>query len=313
MTVALVLVLVAVVIGGALALALRGAARRSASPPSAAAPATRIRPVLADFHVRGESAHVQFAVPLTEGAVDRHLRTVLEHEAVAVLREKRDHGLPLDGVEAIIVYGERSGERVEVGRVELPSAGMLPEVVAADLLPHDRVAGFDPLAALGEQKFDVVPGVTVREAEGALPPVHEAVELPGPLEVALRAQGIDPGAASLPDLVLGLLQASGYQVTPEGTTLASAGAGSSSVSIARRGGSASLLVIVEHRAGDHPELSERAINEAIVIASRHNMGGFVVTDMYGPYLIYEKERRSKLRFITRERLQAFVDSFALGS
>jgi hypothetical protein len=38
----------------------------------------------------------------------------------------------------------------------------------------------------------------------------------------------------------------------------------------------------------------------------------LITDKYGPYMIYDKERRNpKLRFITRERLQPFVDSFAL--
>jgi hypothetical protein len=38
-----------------------------------------------------------------------------------------------------------------------------------------------------------------------------------------------------------------------------------------------------------------------------------VTDKFGPYVMYEKERRDpRCRFITRERLQVFVDSFALN-
>ena len=38
----------------------------------------------------------------------------------------------------------------------------------------------------------------------------------------------------------------------------------------------------------------------------------VVSDKFGPFLVYEKERREPwVHFITRERLQQFVDSLAL--
>ena len=40
--------------------------------------------------------------------------------------------------------------------------------------------------------------------------------------------------------------------------------------------------------------------------------GLLVSDKFGPYLVYEKEKREpRVHFITRERLQQFVDSLAL--
>ena len=38
----------------------------------------------------------------------------------------------------------------------------------------------------------------------------------------------------------------------------------------------------------------------------------LVTEKYGPFMVYDKERREpRVRFITRERLQTFVDGFSL--
>jgi len=312
--IAFLLLLIAVAIVAVIALALR----RSSSDTTGAgevaeAPPTRIRPVVASFHVRGDAAHVEFAVPLPAGDAGARLRRLLEHEAIAVLREKRVHGLPVEDVEVVVVYGQRDGAPVEVGRVELPETGTLPEVAAPDLLPHAPAAGFDPLAHLEEHEFEFVPGVEVRLDEGPLPPIAQAIELSGSTADALRALGIDPATASLSRLTLGLLEAAGYRVTPLGGGLSSAAGGEASLYRASRGSASTLIAILESDPGEYPELSERAINEMIVIAGQHNLGGFLITDKYGPYLMYEKERHSKVRLITRERLQAFADSFALRS
>ncbi|NNJ46647.1 MAG: hypothetical protein HKP18_02335 [Acidimicrobiia bacterium] len=64
---------------------------------------------------------------------------------------------------------------------------------------------------------------------------------------------------------------------------------------------------------DYPELSEKMINRFMVgfEQSGHNRG-LLVSDKFGPFLVYEKERREpRVHFITRERLQQFVDSLAL--
>jgi hypothetical protein len=39
----------------------------------------------------------------------------------------------------------------------------------------------------------------------------------------------------------------------------------------------------------------------------------LISDKFCPFIVYEKERREpRVHFITRERLQQFVDSLALG-
>ena len=48
------------------------------------------------------------------------------------------------------------------------------------------------------------------------------------------------------------------------------------------------------------------------VAEQSPQRAFLVTDKFGPYVMYEKERRdARVRFVTRERLQTFVDGFAL--
>ena len=84
--------------------------------------------------------------------------------------------------------------------------------------------------------------------------------------------------------------------------------------IAARGGNRTYLVVVDHEAGDYPELGEQTINEFMVrFATSNTARGMLVTDKYSPFMIYDKERREpRVRFITRERLQAFVDSFSMS-
>ena len=64
---------------------------------------------------------------------------------------------------------------------------------------------------------------------------------------------------------------------------------------------------------DYPEVSERAINRFMVAFEQSgNERGLLVSDKFGPFLVYEKERREpRVHFITRERLQQFIDSLAL--
>lgn len=306
--IAVIFVAVALAIGGAIVLAIRGSTREQTAPPG---PPPRPRPALVDFHVREGAAHVYFAVPLGS-VVSEHLQHVLEAEGIAVLREKRDHGLPLSDVDHVVVYGQRAGEPIGVSRVALPDGEALPEVVVPELVPHAGVAGYDPLARLGESDLGVTPGLDDGGGEGALPPVMDVVELTVPLEAALRAQGIDPAESSLGDLALTLLRLGGYDLSLRQSGFRSPQAEHADVYEASAGGRRSLVAIVEHRPGEYPELSEAAVNEAVLAAVQLGVdSAFLITDKYGPYLIYEKERNGPCRFITRERLQSFVDSFAL--
>ncbi len=41
--------------------------------------------------------------------------------------------------------------------------------------------------------------------------------------------------------------------------------------------------------------------------------GLMVSDKFGPFEVYERERREpRVRFVTRERLQGFVDALTVG-
>ena len=81
-----------------------------------------------------------------------------------------------------------------------------------------------------------------------------------------------------------------------------------------RDGIRSLLVIVRHTEGTYPELDESVLSEfAVAVAQANPSQAILVTDKFSPYAMYERERRDKrLVFVTRERLQAFVDSFGFA-
>ncbi|MEA3291566.1 MAG: hypothetical protein U9Q71_04585, partial [Pseudomonadota bacterium] len=89
--------------------------------------------------------------------------------------------------------------------------------------------------------------------------------------------------------------------------------GGSSQFMATTGGEETLVAVLPHHRGEHPELSEQVVAEfGFTVAERNPTRAMLVTDKFGPYAIYETERRNpKSRFITRERLQTFVDGFAL--
>ena len=295
----------------AIAAAVIGARRRATSedaPVTEAPIGSRLRPPVAQFHVEGSTATVSYDVPLPAGAVDDHLRDLLLHDAAQVVREKSAAGLPIDQVERVRANGVRDGAYVEAGVLDLREPGVLPEVVAPELVPHASIAGYDPLAHIGEQEFEVQPGIAAPRPEEGLEPFARSVQLSGGVEASLRAAGIDPATASLEELTLGLLALGGYTVAP--TT---GGTGGAAQYLARKGGEETLVEVLPHAPGEHPELSEQALNEfGVAFAEKNPTRAMLVTDKFGPYGIYERERRNpKCRFITRERLQPFVDGFAL--
>lgn len=306
---------VAIAIGAGVAIAIVAAvivARRQATSQDALAPeapvGTRLRPSVAQFHVEGDTATVSYDVPLPAGAVDEHLRELLLHDAAQVVREKSAAGLPIDQVERVKANGVRDGAYVEAGVLDLREPGVIPEVAAPELVPHASVAGYDPLAHIGEQEFEVHPGIAVPRPEEGLEPFAASLQLSSGIESSLRAAGIDPATVSLEELTLGLLALGGYTVAP-----IPGGTGSGVQYLARKGSEENLVEVLPHAPGEHPELSEQALNEfGVAFAQKNPTRAMLVTDKFGPYGIYERERRNpKCRFITRERLQPFVDGFAL--
>ncbi|MDJ0960036.1 MAG: hypothetical protein QNJ88_05220 [Acidimicrobiia bacterium] len=297
------LVIVLVVAVGVVVWLMRSRSEEPAAAPAPAAASDDEVHTVREFHVRGDDALVYFDVPVPDSGVDDVFRNLLLKQAVEVLREKRSHHLPLEGVTTVRAYATSASGDVEVGSLDLDVPGELPEeIVIPGAAPHFSSAPFDPLAHLGEQEFKVEAGVAARTGSEDLLPLSEEISLTADLAAKLHGIGIDTATMNAGDLALGLLKVAGYSVgESQGGYLATGSGGTT------------FLQVVDHGAGDYPELEEQAINRFMVAfgGSRADRG-MLVTEKYSPFLVYDKERREpRVRFITRERLQAFVDSFSL--
>jgi hypothetical protein len=144
--------------------------------------------------------------------------------------------------------------------------------------------------------------------------VAKFIELSNPTEAHLRSIGLDPADMSLEDLVIGLLRVSGYEVAVGRKGFSLGSADKASIYGLRRAGQNTVLAVLEHEGDSYPELDEHIFSEfAVSVAQTNPDVAILVTDKYGPYAMYEREKRDKrLVFITRERLQAFVDSFGIS-
>ncbi len=265
-----------------------------------------------EFHVATERALVYFDVPLPAGDIDPVLSDLLLREAIEVLRDKQTHGLPLGDITEVEAFGTRNGDDVAVGSIELAVPGALPEIDRTEIVPHSSTVPYDPLARLGEKGESSAPAVsrdvdtgTADAVAHTLAPLSEELTLTGRVESELRAQGLDPGTMSAGDLALGLMRLAGYTISPTGRE---------DSYVVSTPGSRTYLKVVGHDRGDHTELHENEMKEfAAEFATSGADRGILVTEKFGPYMIYDAERRNpKCKFVTRERLQDFVDSFSMG-
>lgn len=301
MVIALVIAAAVVVIGLAVYMSRRRSGPAGGSAPVQVEGQDRPGPRVAEFHVRGEEAFVHFEVPLPDGAVDQVLSDLLAREAIEVVREKR-HTLPIDDVHRVVAMGRRGSGWEQVASVTLDTPGELPPPVAPDLLPKSHASTFEALERIAGAP-EITPGVAARPREEGLSPIGDELALPRSAEAGLRAAGVDPASAGAGELVLGLLRTTGHAVT-----------GADDTWTATKGGDRLFVRTVDHHPGDHPELGERDIDRFVVdFVSSGATRGILVTEKYGPFEIYDRERRdTRMRFITRERLQPFVDALALG-
>lgn len=259
------------------------------------------RPNVVGMNVSGTEAHVTFDVPLPEGD-DSVLAELLVGEAVEVVRERR-HSLDMTSIDTIVAFAGRPMPS-EVGRVSLPAAGELPEPSTAPSMLSLSSIAEDPLSADIDWGADVDSGAVMSRGD-ELSPISSEIRIPKAIETGLRAQGIDPDSMSASELVRGTLSLVGYGVVQgpiEGTWYA------------EKGGSRTFIREVSHSKGDHPELEDDAISRFLFeFQSAGADRGLLVTDKFGPFSVYDKERREpRVRFLTRERLQKVVDSMALG-
>lgn len=312
--VVIITIIVLAVIVGIIMMILKSSSASKSETPSASksdAPAKHHfpQPVVNDFHVRGSVATTVYEVPLGDAPAGDHLIELLSAAAVEYLRGKQRDGFPLGDVLTIAVFAMRGAEPEEIGTVELPSSGTLPDPLTVSA----PITSGDPIGSVAEVVADSRVS-TPSSGEGSLDPVASFVQLTGPIEARLRSIGVDTGTVSLRDLSLGLMQIGGYDLQVGRPGFRTGGLAEAEVYRTSRAGRTSTIVILPHVEGDYPEVEERQISELAVAASQIDTDQLIlITDKYGPYSMYERERRTdKLVFITRERLQTFVDSFGLS-
>jgi hypothetical protein len=261
----------------------------------------RPSPAVAEFHVKGTEAQVFFDVPLPEEE-DEVLASLLVHEAIEVVREKR-HTLPIEQAHRVVAFGKSGDGYRQAGSVDLETPGTLPPPTPPPSLI--RSVGPDPLAAFGG---DGGTGSTPQSV-GSVPPSElgpagSEVKLSSAVAAAIRLQGLEPDSASAGELVLAVLRLSGYSV-PEP---------SSGSAIATHPVGRTFIQLDELQPGGYPELAESVVNRFMIDFGASGCDrGLLVSDRFGPFLVYDKERREpRVKFVTRERLQHFVDSLTLG-
>jgi hypothetical protein len=284
----------------------RGKAAREQEKPAEGMPTIdveRPRPRVAEFHVRGEDARVTFDVPLPEGDVDEVLAELLTNEAVEVVREKR-HALPIDGVTTVIAFAGRGAEPRLVGKVTLEEPGVLPPPMVAGPSLNLGHIGFDPLDSQFDDLLQSTPGIEAAARSDSLGPIGSELRLPLAVTVGLRAQGVDPDTMTSAEMVQSLLRLFGYAVTAGEHPLAYK---------AVKGGSTTYLREDPYRPGDHPEIEETTMREFVMEFLNSGADrGLLVSDKFSPFGVYEREKREpRIRFVTRERLQKFVDALSL--
>lgn len=276
---------------------------RTASTAGKPSPRTRPAPPLADFTVDGDTATVSFDVPLATGEIDAVLSDLLVSEAIEVVREKR-HTESIDGVTRVVARARQGGQWATVGSVSLATPGELPPPAAPVIIPGIRDDGsFDPFEGMSHLPREA-PGLAAASGGDVLEPIGTELTIPAAIESGLRAQGVDPAAAGAGDIVLGLLRLTGSVITQK----------DDDTHEALSAGLRTLVRTVTHRAGDHPELSDAEVRRfAADFASSGSHRALLITEKYSPFEIYDRERREpRARYITRERIQHFIDALVLG-
>jgi hypothetical protein len=263
-------------------------------------PAIRTAPVR-DFHVYGTEARVTFDVPMPDDD-DPILNDLLVDEAIEVVREKR-HTLPISDVTEIVVLAGRENVR-EVGRSKLPSPGELPPVIESAVFDLTHVAR-DPFASQFEVDHSVTYDTAVRVPADELGPLPKELRVPMGLDRGLRARGVDPDSTSGPEFILALLELFGYKLVSQGEP---------DVYMAIKGNVNTFIRTDIYSPGQHPELDEAVIRKFVVeFGTSGAARGMLISDKYGPFMTHDIEAMDKrIRFVTRERTQAFIDSMALG-
>ncbi|MBU1865708.1 MAG: hypothetical protein KKE89_04780, partial [Actinobacteria bacterium] len=281
--------------------------RRSApaASPIQPGPAPRLVPAppVASYDVDGTTATVSFDVPLPDGEIDDALRELLIREAIEVVRDKRRRS-PIDSIRRVVAMGRRGAGWQEVGSVSLETPGQLPPLTAPFSLPGFSAGRtFDPFETMAAGP-EHAPGLASRTGSDTLGPLAAELHIPASLQAGLRSQGIDPAGADAGALVIGILRLTGSTVTQK----------SDDTYEALAAGYRTLIRVVAHHESDHPELGDDEVRRfAADFATSRADRAMLITEKYAPFEVYDRERRDRrARYVTRERIQHFIDALALG-
>ena len=260
------------------------------------------RPSVARFMMVGDEAIVTFDVPLASGEIDDVLADLLVSEAVEVLRDEST-GRSIDQVATVVARAGRDVDR-EVGRRSLEIPGSLPPALGFGHLLQFSKFGLDPVDGQFQASSRQQTG-SVSRGDDELGPIGDELTLPNAVDVGIRTRGLDPSTMKAGEFVLTLLELFDYDVASgelPGTYIAS------------KAGRRTYIREDPHESGGHPELEESVINQFMFdFSSSGAERGLLVTEKWGPFQMYEREKRQpKVRFVTRERLQGFVDALSLG-
>ncbi len=258
-----------------------------------------------DFHVVEEEIQIDFEVPLAAEGADDVLVELLSYHALEIVNDRIHRGQPIDGIPTARISAKRLGESVEIATIDLGEPEEVVEIDMPMLIPWGSGTGYDPLSRYGDAEETNVLALAENRASDDLAPIGDDLRLTAGIAAGLRAMGIDPETMSVTELGRGLLQLAGYVIADrDENSLIASGKGTST-----------FVRFLDHTPGDYPELSHQAIAAFLVACARaRTERGLLITDKFGPYEIYKKERANPdIRFVTRERLQGFVDSVALSS
>lgn len=256
------------------------------------------KPPVSAFDVEDGIAKVTFAVPMGS-EIDDVLRDVLMAEAIEVVRERR-HLAGVGSFTEIAVYAGLPVPR-EIASRPFPE-GILPEQSEVSLLNLSAIA-LDPLEVLvneGPTKLDL----PSRSSGDTVGPVGSEVRVPKAIDTGLRTQGIDPKAMTAAELVTGMLSLVGYRITP---------GMADHTWFAQKGGERTFIREDPLGPDGYPEVDDETIQRFLFeFQTAGTERGLFVSDKYAPFGIYDKEAREpRIRFLTRERLQKFVDGLSL--
>ena len=257
-----------------------------------------------ELHVVDNEIHIQFEVPLPVEGADAVLADLLSHHALELINDRIDREHPLEGIPVAQVFAQRRGESVLVATLDLGDPDEVVEMEMPILLPSGANIGYDPLSKYGAGKDENVLELAEHRASDDLGTVGSHLRLTAGVTAGLRSMGIDPETMTVCELGRGLLELAGYALTDRGDgTWVASGKGTST-----------FVQCVGHSSGDYPELSHKAVAAFLVAYARaRTERGMLITDKFGPYEIYKKERANPdCVFVTRERLQGFVDAIALS-